>query len=223
MFKLFLSMSLLFYALASGAQKNSFGIVNYTIPAGYELVNNENVLTYYQEDKSTGAYCNFFVYKLMPGKGNTTQNFDWAWENLVQKPFKFSSTANKQPEAAIKGWQFVLGTTKYADNGVSALAMLINFSGENNMQSICVLSNSDNYKKDIEDFIASVDVVRETAVAAANTPSTKLPGDGSTGVSSSTQKQTVANSLNDKGPKPEVWMKSRFEYDMMKKNVANKI
>ena len=203
-----------FFCACAGNAQDSFGIVNYTIPAGYGVINNDNVLTYYKENKSTGAYCNFFVYKPMPGKGNTVQNFDWAWENLVQKPFKFNSTANKQPEAAVKGWQFVMGTTKYADNGVSTLAMLVTFSGENNMQSICVLSNSDNYKKDIEDFIASVDVVRETA--AANTPSTKSTDNGSTGVSSSMQQQTVANAMNDKSPKPEVWMKSRFEYDMMK-------
>ncbi|MES2427867.1 MAG: hypothetical protein V4560_12890 [Bacteroidota bacterium] len=161
--KLFLSVILLFFAIGAFAQKNTFGIVSYTVPAGYELIKNDNVLTYYKEDKSTGAYCNFFVYKLTPGKGEIQQDFDFSWGSQVQKPFKVTGTANMQPVATLKGWQFLMGTTKYADNGIATLAMLITFSGENKMQSICILSNSDQYKNDIENFIASVDVAREIA------------------------------------------------------------
>lgn len=161
--KLLLFFILLSYAIYSSAQKNSLGIFNYTVPLGYELVKNDNVLTYYNEDKSTGAYCNIFIYNLMPGQGGIQQDFEYAWRNQVQKPFKVSGDANKQSVAVLKGWQFLMGTTKYADKGVTTLAMLITFSEENNMQSVCILSNSDRYKSDIESFIASVDVAREIA------------------------------------------------------------
>lgn len=156
-----LSTILLFFALQSFAQKNNAGMIRYTAPAGYELIKNDKVLTYYKEDKSTGAYCNFFIYSLMPGKGSVQQDFDFAWNNLLQKPFKFTSNANMQPVATLKGWQFLMGTAKYADNGIATLAMLITFSGENKTQSVCILSNADRYKNDIEGFIASVDVVKE--------------------------------------------------------------
>lgn len=159
--KLFSFIILLLPAYVSFAQKDTFDIVNYTVPAGYELVKNNNVLTYYKEDKSTGAYCNIFIYNLMPGQGGIQQDFDYAWNNQVQKPFKVTAAANMQPIATLKGWQFLLGTIRYADNGVATLAMLLTFSGENKMQSICILSNSDRYKSDIESFIASVDVIKE--------------------------------------------------------------
>lgn len=136
-------------------------MISYTAPAGYELIKNDKVLTYYKEDKGTGAYCNIFIYNLIPGKGGIQQDFDFAWNNQLQKPFKFVSTANMQSVAVLKGWQFLMGTTKYADNGVTTLAMLITFSGENKMQSICILSNADKYKNDIETFISSVDVAKE--------------------------------------------------------------
>lgn len=198
---------------ASFAQKSDFGIVSYTIPAGYELIRNNNVLTYYQEDKSTGTYCNFFIYSLMAGKGNIQEDFDFSWDKQVQKPFKFTSNANLQPVATLKGWQLLMGSTKYADNGVTTLAMLFTFSGENTMQSICILSNSDKYKADIDNFIASVDLIREAGDTHANMPSVKPPGS----VAAPTQQQSITNALNDKGPKPEIWMKSRFEYDLMKR------
>lgn len=202
-----LSVSALF------AQKNDFGIVSYAIPAGYELIRNNNVLTYYQEDKSTGAYCNFFIYSLMTGKGSIQEDFDFSWDKQVQKPFKFTSNANLQPVATLKGWQLLMGSTKYADNGVTTLAMLFTFSGENTMQSICILSNSDRYKADIENFIASVDLIREAGGTHSNMPSVKPPGSAA----APTQQKAITIPLNDKGPKPEIWMKSRFEYDMMKR------
>ena len=145
-------------------------MVNYVVPEGYELIKNDNVLTYYKENKIAGSYCNFFVYKLVPGKANVQQDFDFAWDNLVQKPFKVPGISNMQPAASLKGWQFLTGTAKYFDNGIAAQAMLITCSGGNNTQSICILSNADKYKNDIESFIASFDVTQEMA-AASNTPS----------------------------------------------------
>src|SRR6478735_10009839 len=128
MYRLLLSSILLLSTLLCAAQKNNFGIVDFTVPAGFELVKHDNVLTYYKEDKSTGAYCNFFIYNLMPGQGGVQQDFDYAWSNLVQKPFKVTGSANMQPAAILKGWQFLLGTTKYDDNGVATLAMQFTFS-----------------------------------------------------------------------------------------------
>ncbi|NML19521.1 hypothetical protein HHL16_01490 [Pseudoflavitalea sp. G-6-1-2] len=203
---------------ASFAQTNDFGIVRYASPKGYELIKNNKVLTYFKEDKSTGAYCNFFIYDLMAGKGEVQKDFDYAWDNLVQKPFKFTGAANLQPLATLKGWQFLMGSAKYADNGITTLAILFTFSGENNMQSICILSNSDKYKADIENFIASADLIREAVNTKPSMPSVK-----STDIAANKTHPPINTSLlNDKSPKPEVWMKSRFEYDMMKRRSETK-
>ena len=210
--KLFFSLSLLLATSVSFAQKNNFGIISYAVVPGYKLIKNDNVLTWYKEDKSTGAYCNFFIYKTMPGHGGTKNDFDFAWNNLVQNPFKFTASPAIQPEATLKGWKFLIGNSRYNDNGAATLVMLINFSGENNMQAICILSNSDRYKKDIEYFIASVDLVREAISITANNASAQTENNTTT---IAVNKQSIPAA--DNGPKPEVWMKSRFEYDMMKK------
>lgn len=165
--KIFILLALLFYVLTAFSQKNNFGIINYTVPPGYELINNENVLTYSKENKSTGAFCNIFIYKMMPGHGGVQQDFDFAWTNLVQAPFKVTGNANMQPAGILKGWNLLLGTTIYNDNGVNTMALLSTFSGENNMQNVCILSNSDAYKTDIENFIASVDVSKDIKVSSS--------------------------------------------------------
>ncbi|MBB6235875.1 hypothetical protein HDC90_000475 [Pedobacter sp. AK013] len=211
----FLPLLCLCFAMATFAQKNTFGIVGYTVPSGYELAKHDNVLTYYKEDKSTGAYCNIFIYNVMPGQGGVSQDFDYAWSNLVQKPFKVTGAANMQPEAALKGWIFLLGTAKYNDNGVATLAILINFSGESKMQGICILSNSDQYKTDIESFIASVDVTRATATNNSDNVLSNTKENTPKVNSINTNSQSVNNNIV-KGPKPEVWMKSKSEYDMTK-------
>jgi len=170
------SFILLFFSLAVSAQQGSFGIVNYAVPPGYQFIQNDNVLTYYVEDKSTGAYCNFFVYNILPGQGDVQRDFDNGWVNQVQKPFKFTSAPDMQPIATIKGWQFLIGNTRYSDNGVATLAMLITFSGESRRQCICILSNSDRYKADIESFISSIDVSREIGVTTGNIGQKSVPG-----------------------------------------------
>jgi hypothetical protein len=149
------------------AQKENFGIINYTAPLGYEIIKNDNAYTYYKEDKATGAYCNIFIYKLMPGQGNAQQDFNNSWDGLMQKPFKITATPVLQPEAVLKGWKFIIGTATYKENGVSALAMVTTFSGENKLQTVVILSNSESYKTDIENFIASIDVAKEIAVTAS--------------------------------------------------------
>lgn len=204
MYRSLLSFILLLSTMVCPAQKNNFGIINYDVPAGYDLIKNNDVLTYYKEDKSTGAYCNFFVYKTMPGKGGVQQDFDFAWNNQVQRPFKVTGAANMQPVAALKGWQFLIGTTQYADNGVATLAMLITFCGENNMQSICILSNADKYKADIESFIASVDMAREAKGNVSNAPAKTNQVEGNTSSLPATG-PTPAGS-NVKNIKYGVWM-----------------
>lgn len=216
---IFILLTLTFHTMMAFSQKNSFGIINYTAPSGYELINNENVLTYYKEDKSTGAYCNIFIYKIMPGHGSVQQDFDFAWINLMQAPFKFTSQANMQPAAVLKGWQFLMGTTIYSDNGVKTMAMLTSFSGENTMQNVCILSNSDSYKTDIENFIASVDVSKDIS-AQTTTQNTD------TAVTNNT---TQTDTINDTGNKsfysivtPPTWsLNATGNSLMLEKNVRD--
>ncbi|MES2418141.1 MAG: hypothetical protein V4541_08120 [Bacteroidota bacterium] len=69
MYRLLFSFLLLVSTMSCSAQKNTFGIVRYTVPDGYELQKNDNVLTYYNQNKTTGAYCLFFIYNTqLPGR-----------------------------------------------------------------------------------------------------------------------------------------------------------
>ncbi len=186
-------------AISCRAQKDNFGILSYAAPKGYEKVAHEGVTILQKENKVTGAYCQVFIYKMATGKGGVQQDFDYCWENLAEKPFKFSASPAMQPAAVLKGWQFLIGTAKYTDNGVSTLAMQICFSGENNMQNVVILSNWNGYKEDIENFIASVDVTRDIAAA---TPADKTPQ-----TSSSDKRSAAAGKSTGR---PELWMNRRI-------------
>ena len=202
MYRLLLSITLLTYAMCCTSQNSSFGVIKYTVPEGFTLLKNNNVLTYYKEDKSTGAYCNFFVYSLMDSKGNARQCFDFCWENLLQKPFRTMATARLQPEAEIKGWHFLLGNARYNHDGIATLALQITFTGENKMQNLIILSNSDNYKKDIEDFIASADVAKDTGQPSPEQNPRKQATNGHNSETiSTTPTVTVANNI-----KYDVWI-----------------
>lgn len=187
------------------AQKENFGIINYTAPPGYEVIKKDNAYTYYKEDKATGAYCNVFIYKLMPGQGNVQKDFNSSWDGLMQKPFKITATPVLQPEAVLKGWKFIIGTATYKENGVAALAMVTTFSGEDKLQTVVILSNSDTYKTDIENFIASVDVDKEIAGA----PSAANQNTNSTGSATNNTVNLPSQKTNNTGKskaKYNLWM-----------------
>lgn len=192
-------------AISCHAQKGSFGILSYAVPEGHERIAHEGVTILQQENKATGAYCQIFIYGPKPGKGSVQQDFDFCWEHLAEKPFKFSATPAMQPAAVLKGWQFLIGTAKYADNGVNTLAMQLCFSGENSMQNVVILSNWDGYKKDIENFIASVDVTRDMTDA---TPADKAPQSNDLGPDNIQRKNKAA--ADKSTGKPELWVNRRI-------------
>ena len=153
-------MALAFIVIAH-AQKGNFGNVNYTIPPGYELIKNDNVLSYYKMDAASGAYCRLMIYAVLPGQGTPLQNFDFFWNNMLKKSMNVTGTPTMQPAATLKGWQLSMGTSLYKDNGANTMAILSTFSGENKMQNVCILTNAESYQSDIESFIASVDVKKD--------------------------------------------------------------
>lgn len=153
--------ALFFYCSMALAQKQEFGALSYVVPSGYTVTKNNDVLTCYKQNTSTGAFCIFFIYQQMTAKGNTKQCFDYYWETLVQKPNNSSVAATMQPEAATKGWTFLTGNGTYTDKGVATAAMQITFTGGDKMQNVLILTNSTNYQKDVENFIAKADMVRE--------------------------------------------------------------
>jgi hypothetical protein len=160
-------------AITAIAQKQNFGILNFTEPANFQLDRKDNVLTYYNQNKNTGAYCLFFIYNIQNGKGDVQQDFNSAWEKLVQQPNNIKTTAVMQPQAILKGWQFLIGNTNFEDKGVATVAMLCTFSGNNQSQAVLIMSNSSAYKTDIENFIASVDIKKEISASTQNTNQTK--------------------------------------------------
>ncbi len=174
--KIFLFCLLHTAIFVSAAQQDSFGIISYKIPGGYETIKKDDVLTYFKQEKSTGTYCLIFVYGLANGKGSTKSDFDFAWANIVQKNIAAAVTPEMQPEAGLKGWQLLSGSATYNEKGNTTLVMLYTLSGEGKMQNVFILSNSGIYKKDMEDFVASVNVSKEISASAKNNNSSGNDG-----------------------------------------------
>lgn len=175
---------------AQNAQTDSFHLLSYKAPAGFSVEKNEQVVGFVAEDKQSGAFCNIIIYRLMNGKGNATADFSHAWENLLMKPFAVNASPEMQPAGRIKGWELMNGNAQYTVNGVNAMAMLFTFSGNNQLQTIVIMFNSQQYKKQVEDFIAGIEVVKENAQAVVAPQSPAVASSGMAGA--------------------EVWMVNRY-------------
>lgn len=166
-------VQLIFFISALQAQKQEYGAISYKIPEGYKATKSNDVLTYAKQNKSNGSYCLFMVYPLTNATGTTQQCFDYYWKKIIQETNNITAEAAMQPEAELKGWHFLLGNATYPNNGITTLALQITFNGYNKMQNVIIISNSDSYKKDIEDFIANADLTKEAVQQTENVGNSK--------------------------------------------------
>jgi len=169
----FIILQLMFFISTLQAQNQEYGAITYKIPTGYQAGKSNDVLTYSKQNKSNGSFCLFMIYQLANATGTTQQCFDYYWKKLVQEPNNITAEAAMQPEAELKGWHFLLGNATYPSNGITTLALQITFTGADKMQNVIILSNSDSYKKDIEDFIANADLTKEAVQLSDNVQSNK--------------------------------------------------
>lgn len=190
-------------AIQARAQQESFHLVKYTAPKNWVVNKHEKVNIYTKEDEAKGTYCNIIIYTEMPSKGNAQKDFNFAWQDLLAKPFTINATPNILPQGNIKGWALLNGNAQYQNNGVTSLAMLFTFTGEEKMQAIAIIANSMQFKTEIEQFIASVDVGRPI-----NT--------------SNVQPATHISNAN-KSLAPEVWTitKSKYNYSLKASRLEN--
>jgi len=183
-------------ALQASAQQENFHLVKYTPPKNWKVEKHEKVNFYTKEDKAKSTYSNIIVYVEMPSKGSAQKDFDFAWQDLLSKPFTVNATPKLLPQGNVKGWALLNGSAQYQNNGITSLAMLFTFTGENKMQAIVIIANNIQNKADIEQFINSVDVMR--TVNTTNSPST----------STINSQSKITN-----GTMPEVWMISKQKYN----------
>ena len=102
------------------------------------------------------------MYKAIPGKPDSKENFDLAWETLVKEMVTVSSKPEMQPKATENGWEAQSGYAPFESDGSKGIALLVTSSGFEKMVNIIILTNTDAYQNEMSAFLESISLKKIT-------------------------------------------------------------
>jgi hypothetical protein len=139
------------------AQKETFDIITYSPPAGWKKEVTENIIIYTGINNTNKTWCRIGIVKSTVSKGNIEVDFESEWQGLVVKNYKPADVPKLNAVHETDGWKIKEGITKFKFNNADALAMLTTISGFDRCASIVITTSSQDYLKDIDVFLTSVE------------------------------------------------------------------
>lgn len=149
------------------SQQQTFDLATFTPPpgGGWKKQNTESVIQFTKEDAAKGAYCLITLYKSIPGKPGSKENFDLAWETLIKEMVTVSTKPEMQPAATENGWEVQSGFSPFESDGNKGIALLVTSSGFEKMVNIIILTNTDAYQTEMSAFLESIKLNKPTSTA----------------------------------------------------------
>ncbi|TXI69363.1 MAG: hypothetical protein E6Q41_02680 [Cyclobacteriaceae bacterium] len=151
---------LLLEGMVTFAQKQTFDLIRYTPPAGWEVEKSESIIKYTGSQTGTQDYCHWIIYKAVSASADGKTNFDAAWHELIANTLSVTNLPQMQPAVTDQGWQTHSGFATFSDNGFNTVALLITISGENQMQNLVMITNSQRFGIATQQFTESIDMIR---------------------------------------------------------------
>ena len=151
------------FAATAFAQKETFDLVTYSPPTGWNKEVTETITSYTNSNKKNNSWCRIFIVKSTTSKGSIEQDFESEWQDLIVKNYNPTGTPQLEDVQELDGWKIKAGTGKFTFNNNDAVVMLSTASGFDQRVSIVVTTNSADYLKTVETFISSIELKKPDA------------------------------------------------------------
>jgi len=150
------------------AQNKTFDVLQYIVPKdvkgkSWKEEATENTTGYSVVNNKSGSWCRIWVVKSTVSKGNIDSDFKNEWQELVVKNYKPTDTAQLNGTEEANGWKIKAGSSKFTFNKKDAVVMLTTASDSERCVSIVITTNSQDYLKDIQGFLESVQLQKHNS------------------------------------------------------------
>ena len=145
------------------AQKETFDMVTYTPPKGWEKKVTENIITHSIINKTNNSWCQVAIIRSTNSKGDIDKDFESEWQEFIVKNYKSTGTPQLSEVQEADGWKVRSGATTFSFNNSEAIAMLRTVSGFDRCVSIVATTNSEDYLTTVETFISSIELKKPDA------------------------------------------------------------
>ena len=166
---IFLFTLLLIVSGTITAQKQSFDVVSYTVPKGWQQQQNDASVQLSVTDKKTGAYAIALITKATGSGAAANENFNSDWNRLIKAAVQVNDVPAMQDLGSENGWDIISGTAHYTDDNQKGLATLITATGGGQMVSVVLMTNTDTYQNELLAFINSLELTKASSDNANKT------------------------------------------------------
>lgn len=153
---------------ALGQSSESFDILKFTVPKGWQKESGKDSFQLGKED-ANGGICLLTIYKSIPATDNPKENFSMAWESLVKQMVTVKSAPQMQPPSTENGWTMESGFAQYESDGKKGMVLLVTASAGGKMINLVGLMNTDAYQQEIAGFLSSIVLPKVEPVKAVVT------------------------------------------------------
>lgn len=147
-------------AVISFAQKETYDLVTYSPPKGWSRDETATITSFTIINKKNNSWCRINIVKSTISKGSIEQDFESEWQNLIVKNYNPAEALQLNEIQEADGWKIKTGAAKFTFSNNEATALLTTMSGFERCVSIVATTNNEDYIKDIEAFIASVELIK---------------------------------------------------------------
>lgn len=165
---LFSVLLMLFFTTPILSQAETFGMLSYTAPAGWQRIADKDHIKFSQIKNQT-SYCILTIYNTRESLGTAEKDFAKDWADLAVRPFKAMTNPDIQNQPA-GDWHIVAGASAFTFEGSDGLLMLTVISGKGKSASILSVTNDTSYISFIQDFLGGIDAKTENIKSVAPTP-----------------------------------------------------
>lgn len=153
------------------AQKQTFGVVSFNVPKGWQKTQNDDMLQLSVTDNKTGAYGIALVTKLSGAEGTASENFTNHWNILVKGSVQVNGEPIMQQPTQLNGWEIVSGTASYSDAKNTGTATLLTATGGGQTVSVVLMNNTSQYQNELLLFKNSLTLAKVQSTATGNNAS----------------------------------------------------
>jgi hypothetical protein len=168
--KIFVVLLLSLALTSAFAQKETFDVITYAPPAGWKIEVTPTLTSYSITNNGNGRWCRISIVKSTTGQGSLEADFQSEWRELVVRNFSPKEEPQLTEAQESNGWKIQAGISKFVFNNAEAIAMLTTMSGYGRTASIVAVTNSQDYLKDIQALLASVEMKKPEGAAAPPVP-----------------------------------------------------
>src|SRR6476661_1126045 len=95
--------------LPSGAQKQTYDLVNFIPPTGWKSEVKNNIISYTSTNASDNTWCQIFIVKSTISKGSIDTDFESEWQELAVKNFHPPEPPHVGETQEADGWKVKAG------------------------------------------------------------------------------------------------------------------